>query len=137
MDKRSVEIQKQKPKRVPLGRRNVMKLTGLKDEDLFHYHWFNDDGDRLYQCLEGGYEFVAKEGLEAGDQNVESARGTESTMKKGVGGGKVAYLMRIPLDIYKSDQANKQLEVDAMEADIRKPKPGLVGTIEFGVSDKP
>lgn len=131
--KREAIIASQKPKRVPLGRRQVLTVRGLIDQDLFHYHWFNDDGDRLYNCLEGGYEFVAKEGLQAGDQNVESARGTESVMKKGVGQGKTAYLMRIPIELYKEDQANKQLYNDSMEADIKKPKEGLTGKVELEV----
>lgn len=120
MTTRQEEIQKQKPKRVPMGRRNVLTVSGLKDTDEFHYHWFNDAGDRLHKCREAGYEFVLKSGLSAGDSTIETARGTDSIMKKGVGGGYTAYLMKIPLEFYKQDQRAKQVEVDAIEAEMKK-----------------
>lgn len=131
MTSRAEEFIKQKPKRVPLGRRNVLTVHGLTDTDVFHYHWFNDVGDRLQQCLEAGYEFVAKEDLSVGDKTVESARGTDSITKKGVGGGVIAYLMRLPTEIYMEDQANKQLEVDQLEATLKAPKEGLTGKVEL------
>lgn len=119
MTTRQEEIQKQKPKRVPMGRRNILTVNGLKDTDEFHYHWFNDNGDRLHKCREAGYEFVLKSGLTAGDATIETARGTDSIMKKGVGGGQIAYLMKIPLEFYKQDQAAKQVEVDSLEAEMK------------------
>ena len=132
MNMRAEEINKQKPKRVPLGRRNVLKVTGLTDDKDFHYHWFNDVDDRLSNCLEAGYEFVQRSGLSAGDKTVESARGTDSIMKKGVGGGKVAYLMRIPMEIWLQDQAAKQAEVDQLDAGIKSPKvDGSYGKVEI------
>lgn len=132
MDKRLAEIQKQKPKRVPMGRRQILKVATGLDEANFVYRWFNDVAERLHQALEAGYEFVPKDGLQAGDQTVESARGTESVMRKGVGMGVVAYLMRIPRPLYEEDQRAKQADVDSMEADIRKPKEGLTGKVDFG-----
>jgi hypothetical protein len=120
MTTRQEQIEKQKPKRVPLGRRNILTVSGLKDTEDFHYHWFNDSGDRLWKCLEAGYAFVNRSGLSAGDTTVESARGTDSLMKKGVGGGFTAFLMRIPMEIYKEDQARKQEEVDAIETEMKR-----------------
>ncbi len=131
MSKRAEAIESQKPKRVPMGRRQILKVMGNLDNDNFHYRWMNDEGERLFHAQEAGYEFVSKDGLQAGDQNVESARGTESIMKKGVGMGVTAYLMRIPMEFYRQDQAAKQRVVDEMEADIRKPKEGLTGKIEI------
>jgi hypothetical protein len=132
METRADVIAKQKPKRVPLGRRNVLTVSGLKDQDEFHYHWFNDVDERLQQCIEAGYEFVGKSGLQVGDKTVESARGTDSITKKGVGGGKVAYLMRIPMEIYKEDQANKQREVDLLDANLKAPEvDGKYGKVEI------
>lgn len=112
-------ISAQKPKRVPMGKRNVLTVTGLKDTDDFHYHFFKDSGDRLYRCLEAGYEFVSKAGLTVGDATVESARGTDSLLTKGTGGERL-FLMRIPMDLYNADQAAKQLEIDALEDETRK-----------------
>ena len=135
---RKAQIKKEKPQRVPLGRRNVLTVRGLDDQENFHYHFFNDEGDRLYQCLEGGYEFVPKVGLEIGDQTVDTARGTESVIKKGVGRGLTAYLMRIPMELYLQDQANKQKIVDELEAGIKNPKglDGAYGKVSVETKDK-
>jgi hypothetical protein len=40
---------------------------------------------------------------------------------KSVGGGRVGYLMAIPEEFYKEDQAAKQAQVDASESAMRKP----------------
>jgi hypothetical protein len=123
---------KLKPNRVPLGRRNILTVKGLKDTDEYHYHFFNDVGDRLYNCLEAGYEFVDKAGLAVGDKTVEYARGTDSIVSKGVGRGIKAYLMRIPMELYKQDQQAKQLELDAVEEQIRNPSKdnGRYGSVK-------
>jgi hypothetical protein len=136
MSKREEVMESLKPKRVPMGRRQVLKLTGITDDANFYYRWMNDVGERLYHAQEAGYEFVQKDGLQAGDQNVESARGTESIMKKGVGLGITAYLMRIPIEIWREDQTVKQKLVDSMEADIRKPKDGITGKVEITTNTK-
>lgn len=119
MTTRQEEIVKQKPKRIPMGRRNIITVAGLQDTADFHYHWFNDVGDRLHKCREAGYEFVLRSGLGAGDQTIESAKGTTSIMSKGMGGGTTGFLMRIPMEFYKQDQKAKQLEVDALEAEMK------------------
>lgn len=108
----------QKPKRTPMGRRNVLTVTGLDDEN-FHNHFFLDAGDRLYRCLEAGYEFVTKGGKTVGDSTVESARGTDSLVTKGTGGQRL-FLMRIPMELYLADQAAKQLEIENLEAETRQ-----------------
>jgi len=131
MNMRAEAIEKQKPKRVPMGRRNVLSVKGITDDENFHYHWFNDIEDRLQYCMEAGYEFVARNGLQAGDKTVETARGTDSVMKKGVGGGRVAYLMRIPIELYREDQAAKQKLADDLDAGIKAPKvDGSYGKVE-------
>ena len=131
MNMRAEAIEKQKPKRIPLGRRNVLTVKGVTDDANFHYHWFNDVDQRLQNCLDAGYEFVGKNGLEVGDKTVESAKGTDSVLKKGVGGGRIAYLMRIPIELYKQDQAAKQLEVDQLEETLKAPKvEGSYGKVE-------
>ena len=136
---RKAELEKQKPKngRVPMGRRNVMTVMGDVDRENYHYHFFNDIEDRLYQALQAGYEFVPKLGVTVGDQTVESARGTESVTKKGVGGGKTAYLMRIPIELYNQDQLAKQGIVDESEAGIKNPKvEGAYGKVSIETKDK-
>lgn len=98
-------------KRSGLGGRDVLSVSDLPDQDKFHYHWINDVGDRLYQRLKEGYDFVEKGGLTAGDITVESARGTDSLLKKGVGMGVTAYLMRIPMELYEEYQSEKRARV--------------------------
>lgn len=129
-NKRKVILDAKKPTRIPMGRRNVLKVHGLEEDENYHYRFFNDVGDRLLQCLDAGYEFVPKEGMQVGDKTVDSARGTESVVKKGVGNGVVAYLMRIPREFWEEDQAAKQRLVDQSEEGIRKPKvDGAYGSV--------
>lgn len=132
MNARTELLNKKKPGRVPMARRQVLNVRGLKDQNEFHYHWMNDVDDRLYNAIEAGYEFVNKQGLSVGDATVESARGTDSLLSKGVGGGKKAYLMRIPIELYNEDQNNKMKEIRAMENEIRgtAKQPGTYGHVE-------
>lgn len=123
--------EQQKPKRIPMGRRNTLQVYGLTDTAEFKYRFFNDIGDRLFQCLDAGYEFVNKDGLAVGDSNVESARGTESVVKKGVGMGVTAYLMRIPMELYLQDRLAKDRLADEAEAGIKAPKvDGSYGSVK-------
>ena len=106
-------------KRSGLGGREVLTVADLPDQDKFHYHWINDIGDRLYQRYKEGYDFVEKGGLTAGDITVESARGTDSLLKRGVGRGVTAYLMKIPLELYNEYQAAKLERANAIDEEIR------------------
>jgi hypothetical protein len=106
-------------KRSGLGGRDVLSVDGINDQDQFHYHWVNDIGDRLYQRFKEGYDFVEKGGLSAGDITVESARGTDSLLRKGVGRGVTAYLMKIPIEIYDEYSAEKRKQVADSVEEIR------------------
>lgn len=131
MNARQEILNKKKPTRATAGRRDILTVRGLKDQDEFYYRWINDVGDRLYQCLEDGYTFVDKKGLEAGDRNVETARGTESVLKKGVGRGTVAYLMKIPREVYDAFKAEELRErVFAVEDAMKEKEKGQYGSIE-------
>jgi hypothetical protein len=134
MSNRQEEIAKKKPSRVSNGRRDVLTVRGLKDQDQFHYHWFNDINDNISRRQEEGYVFVDKFGKSVGDTTVDSARGTDSLMKKSVGLGTIAYLMKIPLDIYQEYKAEEQRErVDEIEAEMKRSsrEAGRYGTIEI------
>jgi hypothetical protein len=96
-----------------------LSLDGINDQDQFHYHWVNDVGDRLYQRFKEGYDFVEKGGVSAGDITVESARGTDSLMKKGVGRGVTSYLMKIPMELYEEYQSEKRQKVAESVEEIR------------------
>ena len=106
-------------KRSGLGGREVLSVDGSHDQDQFHYHWVNDIGDRLYQRFKEGYDFVEKGGVSAGDITVESARGTDSLLKKGVGMGITAYLMKIPKDLYEEYQSEKRQKVAESVEEIK------------------
>ena len=120
-------------KRSGLGGRDILTVADLPDQDKFHYHWINDIGDRLYQRYKEGYDFVEKGGLSAGDITVESARGTDSLLKKGVGMGTVAYLMRIPMELYEEYQAEKRAKVAESVEDIKGSgkQSGSYGKVEI------
>jgi hypothetical protein len=124
MNTRSEILNKKKPTRSTLGRRDILAVRGLKDEAEYHYRWVNDVDERIARLQEDGYTLVDKKGLAAGDITVESARGTDSLMRKGVGRGVVAYLMKIPREIYDAYQAEAQREVDTLEASMREKKGG-------------
>ena len=120
-------------KRSGLGGRDILTVQDLPDLDKFHYHWINDIGDRLYQRFKEGYDFVEKGGLSAGDITVESARGTDSLLKKGVGKGVIAYLMKVPNEIYDEYQAEKRQRNAAVDEEIRGSgkSAGLYGEVKI------
>src|SRR5690348_16758514 len=113
---------KVRPDRVPVYEANRNKITveGL-DHENFQYRWVNDVEDRLNVFLGAQWEFVPKEGLQAGDGGVDQSARTTSAMSKGMGGGVVAYLMRIPKDIWLMDQQRKEIEdIAALENDMKR-----------------
>ena len=120
-------------KRSGLGGRDVLTVADLPDQDKFHYHWINDVGDRLYQRFKEGYDFVEKGGLSAGDITVESARGTDSLLKKGVGMGITSYLMKIPNELYEEYAQEKRQKVADSVEEIRGSgkQTGSYGKVEI------
>lgn len=113
---------KVRPDRVPVyeANRNKITVAGL-DHENFMYRWVNDTEGRIDMFLNAQWEFVAKDGLKVGDGGVDSSARTSSAMSKGMGGGVVAYLMRIPKDIWLMDQARKETEeIASLEADMKR-----------------
>jgi hypothetical protein len=120
-------------KRAGLDGREILTVRDLPDQDIYHYHWINDQGDRLQKRYEEGYDFVGKNGLTAGDTNVDSARGASSVLCKSVGRGVTAYLMRIPKDLYDEYQQAKERIVKESEDEIKQSakRTGLSGDIQL------
>ena len=91
-------------KRTPLGVRR--KRLDAPTEPGFHYHWLNDEWDkdpnRVADAEAGGYVHV---------------KGTAPRTAGVNDGGKpiMGRLMRIPLELYDADQAEKQREIDEKE----------------------
>ena len=100
------------------GTRNILKVEGK--EPGYEYRIVNDDGDRISQFQEMGYELVADKTVKVGARRVANPTAEGSPIQVSVGGGQKAYLMRIKDDLYKEDQAAKQKQVDETVASMKK-----------------
>lgn len=118
IEKDVVATPKSRPKRVPVGSRNRLAVTGKSDE--FEYRIVNDsngDGQRIAQFKQAGYEFAP----DASVSTERIAASSEGSVKSiPVGGGTTAYLMRIPKEYYLEDQANKQAHIDETERSMKQ-----------------
>ena len=98
-----------RPKRTPLGQRNVMTF---KQRPGYVRRLFNDVNSRLADAEDAGYTFVMDHSADTSHEGV--IRNTkEGAVSKRVGGGITGYLMEIPEEFYVEDQAAKQRRVDA------------------------
>lgn len=103
-------------KRIPLGVQ-TLKLQAAQRPG-FVRRWVNDNGSRIQQALQGGYEYVKDD---AG-QNISQIVGS----KEG-GGALFGFLMEIREEWYAEDQATKQELVNATEKQIQRGE--LVGKV--------
>lgn len=105
---------KRKPRRTSIsGTRNVLTVSGK--EPGFEYRVVNDDGDRISQFEEMGYEVVRDQNIKVGDRRIASPTKEGSPVQVSVGNGMKAFVMRIPKDWYDEDQAAKAKHVDDIE----------------------
>ncbi len=105
---------KRKPRRNNInGTRNVHTVQG-KDPD-FVYRIVNDDGDRISQFEEMGYDIVVDSNIKVGDRRIANPTKEGSPVQVSVGGGNKAFLMRIPKTWYDEDQADKVKRVTDSE----------------------
>lgn len=115
-------VQADRKKRVPLGVPRP-KLTVPKRPG-YERRWVNEDSKgRLQAALEGGYTHVTDPNLKVGEDG--GASSTDSRVSRIVGrgeGGKPlrAFLMEIPSELFKEDQASKQGALDEVDRAIRK-----------------
>ena len=131
--------EKARPARVPVyeANRNKITVTGL-DHENFMYRWVNDKEDRIAMFLQGGWSLVDKDGKKVGDGGVDTSTVTSSALSKGMGGGVTAFLMRIPLELWKQDQDRKEKEENAaLEAEIKRnaQKAADYGKLSIGVKN--
>jgi hypothetical protein len=95
---------------------------GLDTENFF-YRWFNDVDQRLVSAQRAGYEFVLQSEVPSvGDYTVESSKGTDSRVVRGVGFGTKAYLMKLPLEFKKEYDAAKEAEISETERAMHRSK---------------
>lgn len=121
-----------RPKRVPLGTRNV--LTAPKRKGYVR-RFVNDEADRIAQFEAAGYE-VVREATEVGDPKAGKASQVGSVVRPPVGDGKNAVLMEIKEEYYNEDQDAKQRQVDEGERDMRanlnSGGEGTYGKVDIG-----
>jgi hypothetical protein len=126
--------EERRPKRVPLGTRNVLTLGDHVKDPNYHYRFFNDQDNRIEDAKKAGYELVCtKKKVRVGDPGVgrETPVGTPITKTKG---GVTQYLMRIKREWYEEDQRAKQKSITANERAMRQQpnKEGRYGEVKIG-----
>lgn len=121
MNEKVIKATRERKKRIPIGSRSRLAVEG-KDEKNFMYRLVNDQNDRLAMFQDAGYEFVPIEEASVAAQRL--AQGTEpgTNVSVDVGGGKKAYLMKIPKEFYEEDQRAKEASILAVEQTITNPK---------------
>jgi hypothetical protein len=95
----------------------------------YHLHVFTDEGNRIYEAQEAGYEFVAPEEVGGISENVVS-RNTDVgnrvrylvNPRTGEGSAKYGYLMKQREEWYKEDQAALAAKNNLIDNTIRKGK---------------
>ena len=123
-----------RPHRVPLfdQPRNILTVEGK--DDKFHYHWMHDKDNRIEKAIRGGYVIVTYGDLKIGERTVNTKKvdlHTPVTQKSG--DTVVLNLMRIPLEFYNEDQANKMgmLQEKEMQMVSDSEALGLKGSIKI------
>lgn len=136
---REEKVAQNRPKRIPVfeANRNKITVSGL-DQVNFMNRWVNDTDDRLSAFLDGGWSFVDKHGKEVGDGDVESTKGLGTALSRNMGRGVIAYLMRIPMNLWLEDQAKKRDEqLTAHKETIRRSanKGADYGSVKIEIKD--
>lgn len=112
------ERQTQTPhrQRVPMGVPRT-KLTVPYLVEGYHLHWINDENDRLFSAVQGGYEHVSptEVGLPEGAAKIKKLVGRQEN-----GESLYAYLMKIKQEYYDEDQKALQAQVDVFEDALRR-----------------
>jgi hypothetical protein len=117
-----------RPKRIPIGTRNRLEVVG-KDPN-FQYRIVNDNGARVQQFKDAGYEVVDPKEAYVALTRVDQSH-PDGGASISVGGAQTAYLMKIPKELWEEDQANKQKIVKERETAITKPNfDGAYGDIK-------
>lgn len=114
-------VTQSRKERVPLGVPRAKLKTPQRQG--YQRRWVNDTPGRLQAAQEGGYTFVEDPDLRVGED--DGASRSDSRVSRIVGraeGGKPlrAFLMEIPSELFKEDQASKRHALDEMERAIRK-----------------
>jgi hypothetical protein len=116
-------------KRTPVNGRNILTVSGK--EPGYVYRVVNDQGDRIQQFLDAGYEIVAAKDVRVGDRRVDTAtpEGSNAQVVVDKSNGQKAVVLRVKEEWYKEDQAAKQTFVNDQESTITK---NLSGKADYG-----
>jgi len=104
-------------KRKPLGV-PVSKLA-VQERDGYVRRWINDDGGRIQQAEEAGYEFVTKAVVSSEAQKGQGTKISQIVGTQENGQPLYAFLMEIKKEWYDEDQRAKQAEVDKVDMAIK------------------
>jgi hypothetical protein len=120
--KREEEV---RPIRVPVSSSRAPLVVKGLDTKNFSNRWVADIDDRITDFLNGGYEFVPKNAIEqAGEATVDTSKGLDNRITKSGGRGVKLYLMRIPMNLFKEDQAAKEREIAKTVEAMKSPGKG-------------
>jgi hypothetical protein len=122
----------ERPSRTSInGTRHILNVQGK--EPGYEYRFVLDQGDRIRQMEERGYEIVRDKTVKVGDKRVSNPTADGTPVQVSGGGGTTLYLMRIKSDWYLEDQATKQKQVDDIEASMKAAaaEQGLYGKLEI------
>lgn len=106
---------KNRPKRTPLGQRNLLTIGNKRKG--FNQRWINDVDDRIERAKAAGYTPVMRP-TEVGDQRAGAATQVGDIVKRPVGGGITAVLMEIPDKYHQEDQAAKEAKLKETERSL-------------------
>lgn len=113
----------QRTKRIPFGSaRQKMHVPPVPGYSL---RWINDEGGRILQAQQGGYEFHYDPNIAIGDaQEPSTDLGTRISKIVGKEDGRPirAYLMKIRLEFYKEDQDAKEENLRVTDDAIKRGK---------------
>lgn len=107
-----------RPKRTPIGSRNILTVTGK--EPGYSYRIVNDTGDRIQQFLDAGYELVSADDVKIGDKRVNAATPEGSKAQVSVGKGDKAFVMRIKQEWFDEDQRAKHAKIKQLEETMKQ-----------------
>ena len=125
-------LEKKRPKRIPLGTRNVLRYP---DRPGYHRHVINDVDDNILVKQQAGYEIVQKKDLPSGDPRAGDASQMGMPVSKGVGHGVKGVLMEQPIEFYNEDQKVRQDKIKADESAMKQPSSeGGYGKVEIGAT---
>jgi len=112
-------LAEKRARRRPLVGGDVLKMKEEDKKAGYHYRFVNDHEGRIQRFEEAGWDAV-KGNVETKDPQAGDPSQMGSVVRRPVGGGNYAVLMRIEQELYDEDQKTKQDEVAKTASEIEK-----------------